>query len=151
MVTWSPRFASRRPAEQLGAEQLRHPSPATEALLPSGPVDLSRKRRAHEVTQRQGALLRQELRQRRMDSWLEEAPIRMLPKHSKLHQVWADASKPLRAVSCAEVSREVYRRNGHVMSRTPAPLKSKSLSLQCVLLQGQAWCVLGSTGRERVL
>ena len=52
-------------------------------------------------------------------------------------QIWADASKPpLRAASCAEVSREVYRRNGHVMSRTPLPLKSKSLSLQSVLLRG---------------
>ena len=82
---WDPKGGRRPSKVPREAPQLRHPLPATEALSSSG-VDLERKRVAHEVTQRQGSLLRQERRQRRMDGWLTEAPIRMLPKHSKLHQ-----------------------------------------------------------------
>ncbi|CAK9014799.1 Uncharacterized protein SCF082_LOCUS12480 [Durusdinium trenchii] len=94
------------------------------------------------------------MRQRRIDSWAFEAPIRQVPSTSKLTEMWADASfRPspvspklseatrremsLSALSCAQASREVYKRNGYVLGRTPAPLRSKSLSLQSVLFAGE--------------
>lgn len=150
--TWDPAAMSRVPAARLKpAAQMRHPAPSKEAMAPpKGPPDLEKKHWAHEVTERQGALRRAEMRQRRMDSWVTEAPIRQLPSTSKLTEMWADASigpsptspklsettrhaMQLSALNCAQVSREVYRRNGYVLSRTPAPLRSKSLSLQSVL------------------
>lgn len=136
--TWDPAAMSRVPAARLKpAAQMRHPAPSKEAMAPpKGPPDLEKKHWAHEVTERQGALRRAEMRQRRMDSWVTEAPIRQVPSTSKLTEMWADASigpsptspklsettrhaMQLSALNCAQVSREVYRRNGYVLSRTP--------------------------------
>lgn len=154
--TWDPAAMSRLPAPRLKpAAQMRHPAPAKEAMAPpKGPPDLEKKHWAHEVTQRQGALRRAEMRQRRMDGWISDAPIRQVPSSSKLTEMWADASfRPspvspklseatrnemqLSALSCAQVSREVYLRNGYVLGRTRAPIRSKSLSLQSVLFAGE--------------
>ncbi|CAE7224894.1 unnamed protein product, partial [Symbiodinium sp. CCMP2592] len=38
---------------------------------------------------------------------------------------------------CVQVSREVYRRNGFLVGRTQAPIRSKSLSLQSILFAGE--------------
>ncbi|CAK9002605.1 unnamed protein product [Durusdinium trenchii] len=154
--TWDPAAMSRAPPARLKpAPQMRHPAPAKEAMAPpKAPPDLEKKHWAHEVTQRQGALWQAEMRQRRIDSWAFEAPIRQVPSTSKLTEMWADASfRPspvspklseatrremsLSALSCAQASREVYKRNGYVLGRTPAPLRSKSLSLQSVLFAGE--------------
>ncbi|CAE7316365.1 unnamed protein product [Symbiodinium microadriaticum] len=76
--------AMSRPAPSTSTEhlssQIRHPAPAKEALAPAkASPDLERKFWAHEVTSRQSTLRMAEKRQRRIDSWAGDAPIRMPP------------------------------------------------------------------------
>mmetsp|Transcript_77535 Transcript_77535/g.185964 ORF Transcript_77535/g.185964 Transcript_77535/m.185964 type:complete len:268 (+) Transcript_77535:36-839(+) len=130
--------AMSRPAPSTSTEHLssliRHPAPAKEALAPAkASPDLERKFWAHEVTSRQSTLRMAEKRQRRIDSWAGDAPIRMPPADSR--RDWSESS--LSAASCSQVSREVYRRNGFLVGRTQAPLRSKSLSLQSILFAGE--------------
>jgi len=131
---WDPEAMSRPPPlPEPRAPQHRHPAPAKEALAPAkAAVDLERKFWAHEVTLRQSALRIAEKRQRRIDSWTGEAPIRLAPE---ARREWSETS--LSAASCSQVSREVYRRNGFLVGRTQAPMRSKSLSLQSILFAGE--------------
>ncbi|CAE7455153.1 unnamed protein product [Symbiodinium pilosum] len=129
--------AMSRPAplasRELRATQIRHPAPATEALAPTkASPDLERKFWAHAVTSRQSAIRLAEKRQRRIDVWAGEAPIRLAPD---ARREWSESS--LSAASCSQVSREVYRRNGFLVGRTQAPVRAKSLSLQSILFAGE--------------
>ncbi|CAJ1351381.1 unnamed protein product [Effrenium voratum] len=134
---WDPEAMRRVPPARLKpAAQRRHPAPSKEALLPQGPPDWERKLQAHALTTRQGALRRLEMRQRRIDTWAGEAPIRQCPLSPQLSQA-TRREMSLSALSCSQVSRDVYRRNGYLLGRSHAPLRSKSLSLQSVLFAGE--------------
>lgn len=98
------------PSQPLEAVQMRHPAPAREAMLEVKP-SLEAKLAAHEVTERQCALRRAELRQRRMDSWLGEAPI-----SSSEGRTRSRSETSLGAGT--QVSREIYEKHGFLVGRS---------------------------------
>lgn len=125
-----------KPAPSVEPElsQFRNPAPARVAMLESG-TDVQRKVVAHVVTERQGALRRMELRQRKMDSWLGDSPIRMSNGYladSKTRRPVALSlsgaqSEPslgsagnatnMSSLSAATVSRDVYEKHGYLVGR----------------------------------
>jgi len=112
--------------------QFRHPAPAREAMISKGHPDREEHLAAHTFFQKQASLRRLEARQKRVDSWLETAPIRMtLPAHDTKAAMRAalaasdskalsrTASEPsLSFEAGAEVSREVYGRLGYLVGRS---------------------------------
>lgn len=111
--------------------QFRHPVPAREAMLKAEP-SLETKIAAHEVTQRQGALRRAEARQKRIDSWLDEAPIR-LPGGAGPQARHIRSESSLDSGSCSRVSRETYEKFGFLVGRSRGSIadgKDGSLSLR---------------------
>eukprot|EP00443_Scrippsiella_acuminata_P098851 CAMPEP_0115603746 /NCGR_PEP_ID=MMETSP0272-20121206/16586_1 /TAXON_ID=71861 /ORGANISM="Scrippsiella trochoidea, Strain CCMP3099" /LENGTH=298 /DNA_ID=CAMNT_0003039277 /DNA_START=77 /DNA_END=969 /DNA_ORIENTATION=- len=119
----------------------RNPAAERVTMLPSG-FEADRKIAAHAVTEKQAAIRRLELRQQRMDSWLEKAPI-----HTSAYLAVADKAdradwpKPPRSkgalgnslsepalgntgntnissLSAATVSRDVYQKHGYLVGRS---------------------------------
>mmetsp|Transcript_81076 Transcript_81076/g.224337 ORF Transcript_81076/g.224337 Transcript_81076/m.224337 type:complete len:307 (-) Transcript_81076:159-1079(-) len=116
---WSTREKSIPNPEPVAA-RFRSPQPARDAMQDQAP-SIERKLAAHAVTERQAALRRMEMRQRRVDSWLEDAPVRM--NASTLSEVsWHSSSEPsLRELStsqASQVSRDVYQRHGYLVGRS---------------------------------
>eukprot|EP00440_Ansanella_granifera_P020270 gb/GFBE01022021.1/.p1 GENE.gb/GFBE01022021.1/~~gb/GFBE01022021.1/.p1 ORF type:complete len:276 (+),score=47.05 gb/GFBE01022021.1/:1-828(+) len=136
---WSANASRSRvpPQEIIQAAQMRHPAPAREALLRDKEhPDIEVKLRAHEVTQRQGALRRAEMRQRRIDAWAGEPPIRLAATMSEgLRRTRSESS--INTLGASQVSREVYERNGFLVGRTKEqPRRSKPLSYQSMMFAG---------------
>eukprot|EP00931_Biecheleriopsis_adriatica_P005310 TRINITY_DN106836_c0_g1_i1.p1 TRINITY_DN106836_c0_g1~~TRINITY_DN106836_c0_g1_i1.p1 ORF type:complete len:290 (-),score=40.70 TRINITY_DN106836_c0_g1_i1:100-969(-) len=126
-----------RPADIIHAAQIRHPAPAREAMLRNKEhPDIDVKLRAHEVTERQGALRRAEMRQRRIDAWAGEPPIRL--SATALSEASRSRSDSLlNTIGSSQVSREVYQRNGYLVGRSKEPARrSKPLSLHSMLFAG---------------
>lgn len=124
---WSTQ-ARPEPAPELPlASQFRNPEPARHAMLRVDPQeDQARKLAAHAVTERQGALRRLELRQKRVDAWLGDAPIRMssayLTDHPQQASLAHSSSEPSvgshSAVHAAAVSRQVYEKHGLLVGKS---------------------------------
>lgn len=110
--------------------QFRHPAPAREAMLHKADPTREEHLAAHEFFQKQASLRRLEARQRRMDKWLDTAPIRLTaPDNSKaaMRALAMQDSKAaarsrsetsLSSEACGEASREVYERLGYLVGRS---------------------------------
>lgn len=104
------------------ARQLRNPQPAVNFNF------VDRKLAAHAVTERQASLRRLDLRQKRVDSWLGDAPIRMssayLTDNDNQKSLMRSASEPsvddvtLSSLHASSVSRDVYQKHGYLVGRS---------------------------------
>jgi hypothetical protein len=80
---WSTKPKDEEPAPPPQASQFMHPVPHREAMLQTmRHGDLKTKFAAHEATEKQAALRRAEQRQRRVDAYMESAPIFAIPSSS---------------------------------------------------------------------
>lgn len=105
--------------------QFRHPAPGREAMLLKDQPTHERRLAAKEVTDRQSAIRMMEVRQKKIDSWLEDAPIRMAATGSSKAKALRGSqsapalpSKPSEA--SAQHSREVYEKLGFLVGRSKA-------------------------------
>mmetsp|Transcript_91607 Transcript_91607/g.165419 ORF Transcript_91607/g.165419 Transcript_91607/m.165419 type:complete len:305 (+) Transcript_91607:69-983(+) len=126
----------------LEALQLRHPNPAREATLHKEHPAVDVKLAAHEAICRQGALRAAEVRQRRIDQWAGEAPIRMNVTNRSQSETSLDTA------GSSQVSRDVYQRHGFLVGRSRGAIadglngagvhhrKHNSLSYQKMLFSG---------------
>eukprot|EP00930_Biecheleria_cincta_P060102 TRINITY_DN45790_c0_g1_i1.p1 TRINITY_DN45790_c0_g1~~TRINITY_DN45790_c0_g1_i1.p1 ORF type:complete len:283 (+),score=39.01 TRINITY_DN45790_c0_g1_i1:72-920(+) len=146
---WSATKVRVPPKELIQAAQLRHPAPAREAVLREKEhPDIDVKLRAHEFTERQAALRRAEMRQRRIDAWAGEAPIRMTA--STLSQITrrSMSETSLSALDCSQASRTVYEKNGFLVGRTKEkPRGSRPLSYHSMVFAGDMMKSPKSTSR----
>jgi len=97
--------------------QFRHPAPAREALLQDQPTN-EKRLAAKEVTEKQGALRILENRQRKIDSWLEDAPIRMAAAASSSSKGKAIRSHSAPSVGAAQITRGTYEKLGYVVGKS---------------------------------
>jgi len=150
---WSTRERVAPSAETL-APKFRNPQPARAAMLspsPSAEEMLS----AHAATERQSALRRMELRQRRVDSWLEQSPISKKSSPLAEKRTRSEPSLELSSSQASQVSREVYQRHGFLVGRSKGsiadgvngaqPRRHNPLSLSSMMFSGD---MMGSPGRK---
>lgn len=109
--------------------QFRNPAPARRAMLMNDQPTNERRLAAKQVTDRQSALRMLEVRQRQVDSWLEDAPVRMkaVGSSSKAKSAASlrSSSEPalgtsensLSSEAAAQVSRQVYEKLGYLVGR----------------------------------
>lgn len=93
--------------------QFRHPVAAREAILRESDAQPAAKLRARAATEKQGSLRRLELRQRKIDSWLDSAPI-------QVESIMASRSRSestLNSLQSSDVSTQVYSRYGFLPER----------------------------------
>eukprot|EP00429_Kryptoperidinium_foliaceum_P079615 CAMPEP_0176216880 /NCGR_PEP_ID=MMETSP0121_2-20121125/17411_1 /TAXON_ID=160619 /ORGANISM="Kryptoperidinium foliaceum, Strain CCMP 1326" /LENGTH=319 /DNA_ID=CAMNT_0017556005 /DNA_START=20 /DNA_END=978 /DNA_ORIENTATION=- len=116
---WCAKTKPSPPAGDLVASQYRNPEPAKRATLHEAHPDAERRDTAHGFTERQASLRRLELRQRRVDAWAGEAPIRM---GNALARAPGSQSSPDLACHSAEgaskVSRAVYEQHGFLIGKS---------------------------------
>jgi hypothetical protein len=103
--------------------QFRHPAPAREGMLCKDHSLGSNEQRlaAKAITDRQAALRVMEVRQRKIDSWLEDTPMRMaaIGSSSKAKTLGRAGSEPaLPTQVAAQASREVYEKLGFLVGRS---------------------------------
>jgi len=131
--------------------QFRHPEPANEAMLQKAMPTKEVTFAAKAVTQKQAALRMAEMRQRRVDSWCGQAPIRMAASSSlggkKELAMYGDLtdmgtgvpqlsrSEPsLRlesgSVKAASMSRELYEQHGYLVGRSRGQIADGKGGLQ---------------------
>jgi len=129
--------------------QFRHPAPAREAMMMKDWPTNEDRLAAKEVTDRQTALRLQEVRQRKIESWLEPAPIRMASvnaPHRPRSLLRASSEPSLSNVASAKVSRETYERLGYLVGRSKGsiadgktgvgPRRHNPLSLNSLMFTG---------------
>jgi len=156
---WSTREKAATSAPPM-AQQFRNPQPARDALLNKTEPCVETKLAAHAVTERQAALRRLEVRQRRMDAWLADAPI-----HSREASLYDSSGrsrsepslKELSSSQASQVSRDVYERHGYLVGRSKGsiadgssgarPRRHNPLSYSAMMFSGN---LLGdSSGRSK--
>lgn len=105
------------------ATQMRDPDPARNALFNKTVPSVDVKLAAHAVTERQASLRRLEMRQRAVDSWVQDAPVRMTmaslsdaSRRSRSESALQDVSMSSSAAS--QVSRDVYEKHGYLVGRS---------------------------------
>lgn len=107
---------------------------------------------AKAITARQGALQMMEVRQRKIDSWLEDAPLRMsaVGSTSKARSLrsHSEPALPSGTVAAVGVTREVYEKLGFLVGRSKgstaggyngakaAPRRHNPLSLNALMFSG---------------
>eukprot|EP00933_Yihiella_yeosuensis_P059734 TRINITY_DN6134_c5_g1_i1.p1 TRINITY_DN6134_c5_g1~~TRINITY_DN6134_c5_g1_i1.p1 ORF type:complete len:323 (+),score=49.21 TRINITY_DN6134_c5_g1_i1:202-1170(+) len=151
---WNAHKVHRRPEKVLEGHQIRHPAPSTEALYQEE-IKKEDKLRAHEVNNLRGRIIAAEKRQKRIDSWAGEAPIRMAATQSSsaMRRSRSDSSM-LKTDSCSQVSRDVYERHGFLVGRHKgsiadgktgvlAPRRHNPLSMHTMMYSGE---VVNGTG-----
>lgn len=102
-------------------KQFRNPAPARQAMLLRDQPTNEQRLAAKEVTDRQSHLRMLEVRQRRIDSWLEEPPIRMkaVGSSSRGKALRCQSEPVISASSSAtQVSRETYEKLGFLVGRS---------------------------------
>mmetsp|Transcript_4335 Transcript_4335/g.10645 ORF Transcript_4335/g.10645 Transcript_4335/m.10645 type:complete len:347 (+) Transcript_4335:47-1087(+) len=129
-------------------QQFRHPSPSREAVLREVEHTPEAKARARGLTEKQIVLRRLEMRQQKIDSWLEEGsnrpPIRALRLSDTVTGMTGSASDTsLSSSQASVVSRDVYARHGYLVGKSKGniadgfgglrPRKANSLSFQAML------------------
>lgn len=121
---WSHEARRPPPAKQNVAEQFRNPAPARHAMLHRTEPEVGHKLAQHHITKRQSNLHRLELRAKRMDSWVGDAPIRMSAEYlenSKRLGGSRSLSEPsvgaLSSEHASAVSRDVYEKHGWLVGR----------------------------------
>jgi len=134
--------------ESMPLQQFRHTSPSREAILREVEHTPEAKARARGLTERQIVLRRLEMRQQKIDSWLEEGanrpPIRALRLSDTVTGMGGSASdSSLSSTHASVVSREVYARHGYLVGKSKGniadgfgglrPRKANSLSFQAML------------------
>lgn len=136
----------RRPAAQTLASQFRHPAPAREALLITAQPSVETKLAAHEFTEKQSALRRLEVQQKRIDKWIQEPPIRRIQSEPGSLM---DASRNTSASSSAlEANRSVYEKHGYLVGRHTGSVadglgglsgkrRANSMSFSAMLFKGE--------------
>mmetsp|Transcript_8263 Transcript_8263/g.18867 ORF Transcript_8263/g.18867 Transcript_8263/m.18867 type:complete len:304 (-) Transcript_8263:120-1031(-) len=110
------------------AAAFRNPQPARDALLTKAEPTPEAKRAAKAVTERQAALRRLEMRQRRVDSYLGAAPVHMTAttlseaRHARSESCLRDVNSS----QASEVSRDVYERHGYLVGRSKGSIADGS-------------------------
>jgi len=148
---WSAHRVRVPPAEIVHAAQLRDPAPARRHMLrDTEHPDIDAKMKAHAVTQRQVFLRRAEMRQRRIDAWAGEPPIRLsAATMSEALRKSRSESDLMCSLDASKVSRDVYERNGYLVARTKEkPPRSKPLSFHSMMFAGDL--TSSSTAPKRV-
>lgn len=100
--------------------QFRNPAPARQAMLMQDHPTHERLLAAKEVTAKQSSLRMLEVRQRQVDSWLEDVPMRMkaVGSSSKGASLRSRSEPSLSAGAAASVSRDVYEKLGFLVGRS---------------------------------
>lgn len=106
--------------------QFRHPAPGREAMMMKDQPTHECRLAAKAITDRQGALRMMEVRQRKMDSWLEDCPMRMVAAGSSrdaaAQGLRGARSEPsltnAASTAAATVSRETYEKLGFLVGRS---------------------------------
>eukprot|EP00927_Polykrikos_kofoidii_P071153 TRINITY_DN67470_c0_g1_i1.p1 TRINITY_DN67470_c0_g1~~TRINITY_DN67470_c0_g1_i1.p1 ORF type:complete len:295 (-),score=51.44 TRINITY_DN67470_c0_g1_i1:48-932(-) len=96
--------------------QFRNPQPAMHAILHKEQPSDERRIAAKASTQRQSSLNRLEMRQRNVDRYLGDAPIRA--QQSKDDEYVRRLDTTLSSLNCSEISRSVYEKNGWLVGRS---------------------------------
>jgi len=159
-ANWSQNARPASSSVQPVASQFRHPVPAREAMLHKAEPSAEAKYAAHAVTERQSALRRMEVRQRRVDAWMGPAPIRMsaaalqeallreptqlrVPEGPRRSRSEA-AVRDLSTSSASEASRAIYEMHGYTpIGRSKPSIGSSGvrrhtpLSQSTMLYQGE--------------
>jgi len=111
--------------------QFRHPAPSKEAMMSTAAPSPEAKHGARQFIEKQAALRRLELRQRAVDSYLEDAPIRSVtssssfpsPQRATLSHSRSDPS--LSALGASEASRDVYTTHGFAKQKSVLAERSR--------------------------
>jgi len=129
--------------------QFRHPAPARESMMMKEYPTNEGRLAAKAVTAKQGALRSMEVRQRIMDSWIEEAPIRMKAASSSQGRLKGSQSQPtLGSHVGVQATRATYEKLGFLVGKSPgntadgfsgalgASRRHNSLSLNALMFSG---------------
>lgn len=100
--------------------QFRNPQPGRHAMLMQDQPSHERRLAAKSVTDKQGALRMLEVRQRQVDSWMGEPPVRMAAAASSSQgRALRSSSEPsLSSGAAAEASRDVYEKLGFLVGKS---------------------------------
>lgn len=100
--------------------QFRNPAPARQAMLMQDQPTNEARLAAKEKTNKQGAMRMMEMRQRQVDSWSEDVPIRMAAaKNPKGRALPRTGSEPaLSSMACVQVTRETFEKLGFTVGRS---------------------------------
>lgn len=134
----------KRPTPPMMASQLRHPAPAQEALFSNSEPSVEVKQAAHAFTERQAALRRLEVRQKQVDRFIQEPPMRRIQSEPGSLR---DISTASCSTSALEANRSVYERHGYLVGRHTGSVadghggalgkrRSNTLALSAMLFKG---------------